>query len=38
LIRKQWTDLYLSGDEFKEYLVAEQQRIEKVMDALGLVK
>lgn len=38
LIRNQWTDLYLSGDEFKEYLVAEQQRIEKVMDALGLVK
>lgn len=38
LIRNQWTNLYMAGDEFRDYLVAEQARIEKVINALGLVK
>ncbi len=38
LLKNQWTDLYLSGDEFKSYLTSEQSRIEKALAALGLVK
>lgn len=38
LVRNQWTNLYMAGDEFRDYLIAEQARIEKVINALGLVK
>ncbi len=35
---KGWTDLYLSGDQFGEFLESEQTRIKEVLTQVGLVK
>lgn len=33
-----WTDAYLTGDEFGEFIQSENDRVEKVLTTLGLVK
>ncbi|HEX7126941.1 MAG TPA: tripartite tricarboxylate transporter substrate-binding protein [Thermodesulfobacteriota bacterium] len=38
LAKNGWSDQYLSGDRFVEYLDAEQARVEKVLRGLGLLK
>jgi putative tricarboxylic transport membrane protein len=38
LAKNQWTDLYLSGDEFKTFLDNELKQTEKVINGLGLAK
>jgi putative tricarboxylic transport membrane protein len=36
--RNQWTDLFLAGNDFKSFLGAEQTRIGKTMESIGLIK
>lgn len=36
--RNDWTDMLLTGDQFKAFLDAEQARIEKIIAGLGLKK
>ena len=38
LKRNEWTDLYLAGDQFKTFLDADIQRIEKIIAGLGMKK
>ena len=38
LKRNDWTDMYLAGDQFKTFLDADQQRIDKILAGLGLKK
>ena len=38
LMRNDWTDMYLPGDEFKTFLAADTTRIEKIIAGLGLGK
>ena len=38
LKRNEWTDMTLTGDQFKTFLDAEQARISKIMEGLGLKK
>jgi putative tricarboxylic transport membrane protein len=38
LKRNEWTDMTLTGDQFKTFLDAEQARIAKIMEGLGLKK
>jgi len=38
LKRNQWSDLFLTGSEFKSFLDAEQTRISKTMQSIGLIK
>jgi putative tricarboxylic transport membrane protein len=35
---KEWTDMYLAGDQFKAFLEAEQAQTQKLVASLGLVK
>jgi putative tricarboxylic transport membrane protein len=32
-----WTDSFITGDEFSDYLTEESDRVESVMSELGLV-
>jgi putative tricarboxylic transport membrane protein len=38
LKRNQWSDLFLTGSGFESFLAAEQTRIGKTMEAIGLIK
>jgi putative tricarboxylic transport membrane protein len=38
LKRNDWTDMYLAGDQFKTFLDADTQRIEKIIAGLGMKK
>lgn len=38
LEKNRWSDQYLAGDRFVEYIAAEQARVEKVLRGLGLLK
>jgi len=38
LKRNQWSDLFLTGSGFESFLAAEQIRIGKTMEAIGLIK
>jgi putative tricarboxylic transport membrane protein len=38
LKRNDWTDLYLSGDQFKAFLDNDTQRIDKIVAGLGMKK
>lgn len=38
LKRNDWTDMHLAGDQFKTFLDADQARIGKIMDGLGMAK
>jgi putative tricarboxylic transport membrane protein len=38
LKRNEWTDMYLAGDQFKAFLDADTQRIEKIIAGLGMKK
>jgi putative tricarboxylic transport membrane protein len=35
---KDWTNLYLPGDQFADFLKIEQTRIKSVLTQIGLVK
>ncbi|MGO1326419.1 MAG: tripartite tricarboxylate transporter substrate binding protein, partial [Brevibacterium aurantiacum] len=36
LDRNKWTDVWLTGDEFKEFIKEDTSRIEKLLKELGL--
>lgn len=36
VVRNHWTDTYLVGDEFKEFMVEEQKRTDQLIEELGL--
>ncbi len=38
MIRNGWTDAYLTGDEFTTFVREESDRVEKVLDDLGLTE
>ena len=38
LKQKGWTDLYLAGDQFGEFLTSEQARVQNILTQIGLVK
>jgi putative tricarboxylic transport membrane protein len=38
LAQKNWMDVYLAGDEFREYVASEEARIGKILRSVGLAK
>ncbi len=38
LARRGWTDYYLAGDAFAEFIQSENKRVAEVLKVLGLIK